>query len=624
RQWIRHRTACLAADTQVHFDLPGGIERRGNQLYKLTLREIWDRFQPTRNASRPDKQRNPWFRRDRVRAMRLRQVDEETGRIRHTRIVDIFRNGPKPVFRMVLADGKTIRATADHRFLFADGWSTLKEKTGLEERSGRAVWKQGDYFVHVNGLVCEEAAPYADRDWLDHEYNGLGRSPEEIADDCGCSPHTIRSWLRRHAVRDRRGRGRFKPGDVSWNRGRTYTTGPRVLSDEHRETILRTRAGPASNFWKGGTSSERESVGRWTTQAAPRVHARHGWTCQLCHGRADELHCHHVVPVWADPSLSRDESNLTTLCGSCHRRVNGRELEFVDRLGGPPVRAEWSKKRRPRTAWNRLERSRLVRIERFEYAGIEETYDLEVEGPFHNFVANGIITHNSVNEYSGRYSLMPLLFYRPEYEQFALQAEANRQGRDAAAAEREIYDRAVAWWDESRRLAGEAYGWLVERDVARELARIDLPLSTYTQWYWKVDLHNLMHFLSLRVDPHAQWEIRQYAGVMAGMLKRVAPLSYEAWLDYEVRGTWLSGGELDALRDLVEADDADGSVRARDGARVDAPGLEAKGLSKREVRELVGKLGPRERPDFALDLSQMRPAEEFEARMRRAVPGEFE
>jgi flavin-dependent thymidylate synthase len=438
RQWIRHRTACLAADTQVHFDLPGGIERRGNQLYKLTLREIWDRFQPTRNASRPDKQRNPWFRRDRVRAMRLRQVDEETGRIRHTRIVDIFRNGPKPVFRMVLADGKTIRATADHRFLFADGWSTLKEKTGLEERSGRAVWNQGDYFVHVNGLVCEEPAPYADRDW------------------------------------------------------------------------------------------------------------------------------------------------------------------------------------------NRVERSRLVRIERFEYAGIEETYDLEVEGPFHNFVANGIITHNSVNEYSGRYSLMPLLFYRPEYEQFALQAEANRQGRDAAAAEREIYDRAVAWWDESRRLAGEAYGWLVERDVARELARIDLPLSTYTQWYWKVDLHNLMHFLSLRVDPHAQWEIRQYAGVMAGMLKRVAPLSYEAWLDYEVRGTWLSGGELDALRDLVEADDADGSVRARDGARVDAPGLEAKGLSKREVRELVGKLGPRERPDFALDLSQMRPAEEFEARMRRAVPGEFE
>src|SRR5262245_11255942 len=87
RQWIRHRTACLAEGTQVYFDLPGGIERRGNQLYSLPIEEVWRRFQPTRNTKRPDKQRNPLFRADRVKQMRLRQVDEDTRRIQHTRVV---------------------------------------------------------------------------------------------------------------------------------------------------------------------------------------------------------------------------------------------------------------------------------------------------------------------------------------------------------------------------------------------------------------------------------------------------------------------------------------------------------------------------------------------------------
>src|SRR5678815_5815193 len=92
-------------------------------------------------------------------------------------------------------------------------------------------------------------------------------------------------------------------------------------------------------------------------------------------------------------------------------------------------------------------------------------------------------------------------------------------------------------------------------DIARELARIDLPLSTYTQWYWKIDLHNLLHFLTLRVDRHAQWEIQEYGRVMAGMLQRVAPLSYEAWIDYDVCGAPLSRLELDALRTMVASKD---------------------------------------------------------------------
>ncbi len=483
RQWIRHRTACLAEGTEVYFDLPGaeassagmnpaehrersgaGLARRDEgavaallvrgatqseavqhgcvaarmpegfrpraargrrQLYKLPVEEIWRRFQPTRNK-RPDKQRNPFFRRDRVRQMRLRQVDEDTLAFQHTRIVDVYRNGVKPVFRMVLEDGKSIEATADHRFLFATGWDTLRGATGVRETGGRAVWRHGDYFVHVNGAA-------------------------EKLDD-------------------------------------------------------------------------------------------------------DQFHY----------------------------------------------------------------RTKLVRIARFEYVGERETYDLEVEGPHHNFVANGIVTHNSVNEYSGRYSLMPLLFYSPEHDQFSLQSATSNQGRAPGSVGPGFYREAIRRWEDVRARAAGDYGWLVGENVARELARIDLPLSTYTQWYWKIDLHNLLHFLTLRVDDHAQWEIQEYGRVMAGMVKRVAPLSYEAWVDYQVMGDKLSGGEIAALSRLLSAD-GDG-VSVRDGTTLTNADLAGLGLSGREIRELKGKLEPREVPDYELDLATMRDPQDVAAEMDKAVP----
>ena len=586
RQWIRHRTACLAEGTQVYFDLPRGARQKGTQLYKLPIEELWERFQPTVHRHRPDKQRNPYFRRDCVKGMRLRQMDEETGRIDHTRVVDVFQNGPHHVFRMVLADGKEIVATADHRFRFAEGWRTLHQATGLEERGGRATWQAGDYFVHVNGLVAEAPALYQDKQWLERRYVEQRRSIHDIAEDCGVSYHTIRKWLTRHQLTEP-GRGRFS----------------------------------ASNFWRGGGSPERSAIGRWTTQVAPKVHAVNRWTCQLCARRADELHCHHIIPVWADESKARELRNLATLCGPCHRRVTGNELDYVERLGGGSVRRDWP--RRPGVAWNKLTSTRLVRVERFEYVGIRETYDLEVEGPFHNFIANGIVTHNSVNEYSGRYSLMPLLFYKPDPDHFALQSPTNHQGRRPEPASAELYAKAIERWDRVREEASSGYRWMVEEEVARELARIDLPLSTYTQWYWKIDLHNLFHFLTLRADPHAQWEIQEFAGVMAGMLKRVAPLSYEAWIDYNVLMHPMSRGEMDVLRRLLEAD-AEG-VRPREGGGgLALENFREFGLAPREAREFIQKLQATDVPDYELDVSLMRRAEDMAAELEEAVPGSFE
>jgi thymidylate synthase (FAD) len=234
-------------------------------------------------------------------------------------------------------------------------------------------------------------------------------------------------------------------------------------------------------------------------------------------------------------------------------------------------------------------------------------------------VARQWIRHRTanVNEMSGRYSLMPMLFYQPPEEQLLVQNQQNNQGRGSVPLDAALRAEAQRRWQVQREDAVANYEWLNAHEIARELARIDLPLSTYTQWYWKIDLHNLLHFLTLRVDAHAQWEIREFGRVMAGMMKRVAPLSYEAWIDYDVCGAHLSRMELDVLRALIAGED--GGLAASEGSlsRLD---MESKGLSRREIDELLQVMQPASVPDFELDLSKAKSAEHFERESAAAVP----
>ncbi len=266
-----------------------------------------------------------------------------------------------------------------------------------------------------------------------------------------------------------------------------------------------------------------------------------------------------------------------------------------------------------------LTRGLLRYLRRHLHTTPSEMVELKFHACMPMFVARQWIRHRSasVNEYSGRYSLMPMLFYTPSADQLQTQSKANNQGRSGDQVDSALYEAAVGRWNEIRQNSASAYEWLTEHEVARELARIDLPLSTYTQWYWKIDLHNLLHFLKLRVDPHAQWEIQEYGRVMAGMLAKLAPHSYEAWIDYDVCGARLSRMELEALRRLVSAS-AEG-ITAK-GAALGGAELAELGLSRREIAELVEKLAPKPVPSFELDLNVALPPEVFAERMASAVP----
>ena len=266
-----------------------------------------------------------------------------------------------------------------------------------------------------------------------------------------------------------------------------------------------------------------------------------------------------------------------------------------------------------------LTRGLIRYLRRHKHTSPSEMVELKFHCAMPIFVARQWIRHRtaSLNEMSGRYSLMPMLFYKPPAAQVQVQNAKNNQGRSGTMLDEALREESYRRWQASRDTAVANYEWLCGNEVARELARIDLPLSTYTQWYWKIDLHNLLHFLSLRVDGHAQWEIREYGRVMAGMLKRVAPLSYEAWIDYDLCGARLSRMELDVLRSILRPS-ADGL--ATEGAGISRADMEAKGVSRREVDELLAALARKDVPDFELDLTKAKPAAFFEEEAAAAAP----
>lgn len=204
------------------------------------------------------------------------------------------------------------------------------------------------------------------------------------------------------------------------------------------------------------------------------------------------------------------------------------------------------------------------------------------------FVARQWIRHRTanVNEYSARYSILDREFYIPAPEQLAAQSVANRQGRGdvltGAEAARVLdilrQDSTTAYDHYAEMLNENESGEVVDaakQGLARELARMNLSLNFYTQWYWKVDLHNFMHFLSLRADPHAQYEIRVYADAMVDLLRKWVPLTAEAFEQHRLHATTLSKGALDAIRRMLKGE---------------AVTLENSGLGKREWSELQAVL----------------------------------
>ena len=205
------------------------------------------------------------------------------------------------------------------------------------------------------------------------------------------------------------------------------------------------------------------------------------------------------------------------------------------------------------------------------------------------FIARQWIRHRTanVNEYSARYSIMDKEFYVPSKENLAAQSTNNRQGRGALINGTQadnilkiLKEDAERNYQHYEEMLNEKYDGTIIDDkkqgLARELARMNLTLNSYTQWYWKTDLLNLLNFLALRADSHAQFEIREYADVMMNTVKKWVPISYDAFVDYRVGGMELSAKGKIVIQKMIKGEKCD---------------IDSSGLSKREWNELMNSFG---------------------------------
>ena len=203
------------------------------------------------------------------------------------------------------------------------------------------------------------------------------------------------------------------------------------------------------------------------------------------------------------------------------------------------------------------------------------------------FIARQWIRHRTanVNEYSARYSILDKEFYIPSIENVAAQSTINNQGRGEVLSSDEASE-VISILKKDAEQTYANYETLLNENpngeaiddskpgVARELARMNLTLNTYTQWYWKIDLNNLLHFLALRADAHAQYEIRDYADIMMDIVKKWVPIAADAFEDYRIGGTEVSAKEINLLKKLLKGEHAS---------------FEDEGISKREWSELQRK-----------------------------------
>ncbi len=205
------------------------------------------------------------------------------------------------------------------------------------------------------------------------------------------------------------------------------------------------------------------------------------------------------------------------------------------------------------------------------------------------FVARQWIRHRTanVNEYSARYSILSKEFYIPSTENLSVQSKANKQGRENTQLTREEADEVMNLLQSDATHCYNSYKKMLNEDeegniidenkpcIARELARMNLTLNYYTEWYWKIDLSNLLKFIQLRADPHAQYEIRVYAKAILDIVKQWLPLVYEAFVEYKLNSHNFSSSALKVIRKMIK------------GAK---PNIESSGISKREWEDMMKAL----------------------------------
>lgn len=379
-----------------------------------------------------------------------------------TGIKAITNSGVKQIFKVTLEDGKTIRCSKNHRFLSQNGWQALK------------MFNSGDCLA-TNGLPAVGLA----KDYLEDRYHKKGWLLAEIAKESNCSSHTVRKWISRYGLSKPHGTGMI--GRTPPNKGTTYTTGYHH-SEETKQKLREMKIGERNPKWKGNSAGH--NAGRLRAQ---RYFAQE--PCTRC-GNPNG-HRHHIDRN----TFNNDKQNIQFLCNKCHALTHYEE-------DGP---------------FNRLV-VKWVKIVSIVPDGHEETFDIEVNHHCHNFVANGIVTHNS--QLSQRYVdeantdfIVPSIIEEDK--------ELYEEWLSCVAKCSDTYKSLTQKITEKLKKKGKTGTDL--KKTARQAARSVLPNATETKIFVTGNVRSIRHFLEQRGNAAAEWEIRQLANIVLDVMMTEAP-----------------------------------------------------------------------------------------------------
>ena len=470
RQILRHRSMnfqefCITGDTLITLELPKS-DKGGRSAYQRTIEHLY-------NLQSQGKKMPKY----------VRVFDEDSRKFVRVGIKEIFNTGIKPVYKITLANGKTITTTKEHKFLTQDGFMSLEDAVGLQHIRNTVVMTKQVAFA------CNGVAAYQDFDWMQHAkakaiQNKTGL--QGIAEEAQVSYHTIRKWLKIHGLQ-------FSKKEVAqytdiWNKDKHgYKLRPHSM-----ETIEKMRKsakrGAQSNLWRGGADrSERLKIADWCQANRKEFLHNANYECQRC-GSHHKLELHHIVTVAENPDLAYDKNNIEVLCKSCHQShhaLSGHHKTWSESSKGNTLTVDWSI------------------VESIEFMGEMQTYDMEVDHKSHNYVANGIVTHNSQ-----RYAEVDSQY---QVREARLQDEKNRQS--SIETDDEILQ--FQWGESQEELYREAwttYKWAIEQGIAKEVARAVLPEGlTMSHMYVNATVRSWLHYCETRMHPSTQKEHRLIA-----------------------------------------------------------------------------------------------------------------
>lgn len=490
RQILRHRSFsfqefCVAGDTMITLELPGGVASGKRSAYKRSIEHLFKLQETGRLPSG------------------VRVFDEDSRTFVVRAIKEVFRTGMKPAFKITLDNGRTITSTKEHKFLTREGFATLEDAIGLSLINGRAAMSK-----RVE-LACNGVATYTDPAWMAEAKSAAlaeaGRGVAYIAELANCSYHTIRKWLKIHGLQFSKKENAVVQGG-SWNKGLSGYSLPRHRPETIEKMRKSARRGADSNLWRGGADrSERLRIADWCYAHRSEFFRAANYSCSC--GSNKSLELHHIKSVASAPELAYEKSNIQVLCSTCHDAVHGLSGEAKS----------WREKSRGHTLT--VHWSQVVKV---EYVGEVMTYDMEVDHPSHNYVGNGIVTHNSQRYQSyDKLDKVPLRECR-------MQDTKNRQN----SVETDDADLASVWrlrQETVLRTAQLNYEWALKAGIAKEQARAVLPEGlTPSRIYMVGSLRSWIHYLKSRLDPSTQKEHRLIAQEIQMLLRGVAPVTMEA------------------------------------------------------------------------------------------------